>query len=133
MIHAKAYAATLFLFLAIDALWLGVAARGFYADQIGELMREQPNLIAATLFYFGYAASIVFFAVSPGIRDGSWRVAARNGALLGLTAYGTFELTNLAILPGWPVAMVAMDMVWGAVLTGATAAGACLVVRWRRG
>ena len=133
MSHAKAYAVTLLLFLAIDALWLGLAARGFYADQIGDRMREQPNLVAAALFYFGYAGSIVFFAVTPGIRAASWKIAARNGAILGLTAYGTFELTNLAILPGWPVAMAALDMIWGAVLTGATAAGACLVMRSRQG
>ena len=132
MTHARAYAATLLLFLVIDMLWLGLAARGFYADQIGDMMREQPNLVAAALFYFGYVASIVFFAVTPGIRAASWKIAARNGAILGLTAYGTFELTNLAILPGWPVTMAVVDMVWGAVLTGTTAAGACLMVRWRR-
>lgn len=132
MTHAKAYAATLLLFLAIDALWLGIVAREFYAAQIGERLRDQPNLVAAALFYFGYAGSIVYFAVRPGLDAVSSKVAARNGAFLGLTAYGTYELTNLATLPDWPMTMAVVDMLWGAVLTGATAAGAYLAAR-RRG
>ena len=92
----------LILFLAIDAVWLGVVARGFYMEQIGDRIRAEPDLFAAALFYLGYAGSIVFFAVVPALNAGSWKVAARNGGLLGLTAYGAYELTNFATLPGWP-------------------------------
>ena len=133
MSHAKAYAVTLLLFLAIDALWFGIVARDFYTAQIGERLRDQPELFSAALFYLGYPGSIVFFAVRPGLDATSWKVAARNGALLGLTAYGTYELTNLATLPDWPMAMVMVDMIWGVVLTGAAAAGAYLAVRRRQG
>ena len=129
MIHAKAYVATLIVFLAIDALWLGVVARGFYMSQVGALLREQPNMVAAGLFYLGYAGGIVYFAVAPGVARGSWRVAARNGAVLGLIAYGTYELSNLALLPSWPVAMTVVDMIWGTVLTGVSAIGGYAVTR----
>ncbi len=132
MPYAKAYAATLILFLAIDVVWLGVLARDFYMSQIGDRMREQPDLFVAALFYLGYAGSIVFFAVNPALTAGSWKVAARNGGLLGLTAYGAYELTNFATLPGWPAAMTLVDIIWGALLTGTAAAGGYLAARPRK-
>ena len=133
MIHARAYAVTLILFLAIDAVWLGVVARDFYAAQIGDRMRDQPDLFVAALFYLGYAGSIVFFAVDPALNARSWKVAARNGGLLGLTAYGAYELTNLATLPDWPAAMALVDLIWGALLTGVAAAGGYRAARPRTG
>ena len=132
MNYAKAYAATLILFLAIDAVWLGVVARDFYMGQIGERLRPEPDLFVAALFYLGYAGSIVFFAVVPAHTAGSWKVAARNGGLLGLTAYGAYELTNFATLPDWPAALTLVDMIWGGVLTGLCAAGGYRFARPRR-
>jgi len=129
MTHAKAYAAALLIFLAIDALWLGVVAREFYVSQLGHIMREQPNLIAAGLFYLGYAGAIVFFAITPAFARNAWAVAARNGAILGLVVYGSYELSNFATLPGWPLAIVPVDMIWGAAATGVAAAGGFLVAR----
>ena len=43
--------------------------------------------------------------------------AALYGALFGLIAYATYDLTNLATLQGWPLVVTAVDMVWGAALT----------------
>ena len=60
-------------------------------------------------------------AVLPGVREDNWRTAALLGALLGLVAYGTYDLTNLATLKGWPVTMTFVDMAWGAVLTAISA------------
>jgi len=127
--NARAYVATLILFLAIDALWLGVVARAFYVAQLGPVLREQPNLFAAGLFYLGYAGAIVYFAIAPAIARSDWTVAARNGAILGLVAYGTYELSNFATLPGWPLTIVPVDMAWGMVATGASAAGGFFIAR----
>ena len=44
------------------------------------------------------------------------------GGLFGFFCYATYDLTNLATLKGWPVKMVAIDIVWGTVLTGSCAA-----------
>ncbi|NNG05739.1 MAG: DUF2177 family protein [Inquilinus sp.] len=129
VIHLKAYVATLVLFLGIDALWLGVVARGFYASQLGGLMREQPNMVAAGGFYLFYVAGIVFFAVAPALAAGSWKMAALNGLLLGLIAYGTYDMTNVATLKGWPVTMSLVDMAWGGALTAASAAGGYAIAR----
>jgi uncharacterized membrane protein len=47
-------------------------------------------------------------------------VAAR-GALLGLVAYSTFDLTALAVLAGWSALVTVVDIAWGTFLTAATA------------
>ncbi len=118
---AKTYAVVLIVFLVLDYVWLGIVARNFYAQQLGILMRDNPNFLAAGIFYAFYCAGIVLFAVQPGLSSGSWMMAACLGALLGLLAYGTYDMTNLATLRGWPVLMSIVDMAWGAVLTGIAA------------
>ena len=64
----SAYLVALVLLTAIDLVWLGLVARGFYVAQLGDLMRPQPGLVAAALFYAVYAAGVVQFAVMPGLR-----------------------------------------------------------------
>ena len=119
--YLMTYGATLVAFLAIDFIWLGFVATRFYREQLGHMMLEKPLLGVAFAFYALYAVGIVVFAVMPAVREDSWRNAALLGALLGLVAYGTYDLTNLATLKGWPVTMTFVDMAWGMVLTAASA------------
>jgi uncharacterized membrane protein len=37
-------------------------------------------------------------------------------------AYGTYDLTNLAVIKGYGVRIALVDMAWGAILSGLTAA-----------
>jgi len=122
MIFVKAYAVTLIVFLGLDALWLGVVAKNFYASQLDALMRENVNFVAAGAFYLAYVGGIVYFALTPALADGSWQKAAINGALLGLLAYGTYDVTNIATLKDWPLTMSLVDVAWGSILTGTSAA-----------
>lgn len=126
MTYAIAYLATAFVFLAIDYVWLAYIAKDFYARSIGHLMREVPDFGAAAGFYLIYVAGVVFFAVLPAE---SWKGAALRGALLGLLAYGTYDMTNLATLKGWPWKMAAVDMAWGMFLTASAALGGYLAIR----
>ena len=128
-IYLQAYFATLVVFLGLDALWLGVVARSFYAAQLGHLMRDSVNFVAAGGFYLAYVVGIVVFAVAPALADGSWKHAALYGALFGLLAYGTYDMTNLATLRNWPLTMSLVDMAWGAVLTGVSATCGFLLTR----
>ncbi len=116
------YIITLVVFLAIDAVWLGYVARGLYARELADIMRKPPNFLAAGAFYLLYAAGVVFFAVLPGVRDASIGTALMMGAALGLVAYGTYDLTNLSVMKGFPLTIAIIDLIWGTVLTGATAA-----------
>ena len=118
---AIAYAAAAVVFLGLDFVWLGLVARSTYRSWIGELMRDEINLTAAVLFYLVYVVGLVFFAVGPALKGGSWQTAAVYGGLFGFFAYGTYELTNFATLKDWPIAMVVVDMAWGTALSAIAA------------
>ncbi|PKP77065.1 MAG: DUF2177 domain-containing protein [Alphaproteobacteria bacterium HGW-Alphaproteobacteria-3] len=126
MSYVFAYAGSAIVFLGFDYIWLSRVARDFYAGSLGSLMRETPDFLAAGIFYLFYIGGIVFFAAMPAE---SWRGALLRGAALGLLAYGTYDMTNLATLKGWPWRMAAIDMVWGTALTGLAAAGGYLAAR----
>lgn len=112
-----AYVASALSFLALDALWLGVVAQKLYQREFGPLLLEKPNMAAAAAFYALYLVGIVVFAVKPALEAGSWTRAAVYGALFGLIAYATYDLTNLATLKGFPIRVVAPDLIWGAFVT----------------
>ncbi|MBK8837661.1 MAG: DUF2177 family protein [Hyphomonadaceae bacterium] len=125
----KSAAAAGLILAVLDLLWLGVIAKGWLAQQLGPLIREQIMPIPAILFYLLYAAGLGFFAVQPSLGDGDWLRAAAVGAFFGLVAYGTYDLTNLATIKSWPLPMVIVDLVWGAVLSGVSAAGGLLLLK----
>ena len=115
----KLYFITLIAFLAIDSLWLGLVAPLFYQAQIGYIMAESPNLLAAGLFYLLFIFGMVVFIVEPGVREGTLMKAVARGALFGLVTYATYDLTNLATLEGWPVLVTVVDLIWGTILSAA--------------
>ncbi len=105
---------TLVAFLILDGLWLGVLMGTTYKSLLGSLMLDQPRVLPAVLFYVLYVIGCVVFVVLP---SASWQRAARMGALLGLVAYGTYDLSNWATLQGWSAGLALMDMAWGTFLT----------------
>jgi uncharacterized membrane protein len=117
--------------LALDLLWLGLIARSLYDAALGPLKRPSAFWPAAGLFYALYIGAIVIHAELGAESAGG---AARRGAGLGLVAYGTYELTNWAVLRGWPPELVLPDIAWGVVLTAtAAAAGWAAHARMLRG
>src|SRR5262245_58381302 len=98
MKYAAAYGITLVILLVLDVAWLGIAARSLYVARIGPMMLDQPRWGVAAIFYLLYAAGLVYLAVLPGWRDASWQAAALNGAVLGFTAYLTYNATNLSVM-----------------------------------
>ena len=119
--YLVAYAAVLVAFLAIDMVWLLLVAREFYRSRLGALMAPEPQLAPAAAFYALFALGLVIFAVSPAMREGSWRAALTNGLMFGFFAYATYDLTNLATLRDWSQSLSIVDMVWGATLSGVCA------------
>lgn len=131
IIHlVKLYLASLFVFLALDAIWLGVVARQFYRDQLGDLMRPDPRWGAAALFYALFVAGVVAFVTIPAITRDSVPRALLFGALFGLVTYATYDLTNLAVLRGFPVLGAVVDLAWGATISAAVAASGVAFARW---
>ena len=115
------YIAALTAFVVLDAFWLLFIAAEIFQAEIGALLRPEPLLAAAAAFYLIYIAAVVVLAVAPAIQQRSAGGAMWRGAVFGLAAYATFDLTNLAVLSGWSVYVSLVDMIWG---TGGTALAA---------
>ena len=131
--YAIAYAATAVVFFGIDFVWLSTISTSFYRSLIGSLLLDQPNLGVAGLFYLVYVAGIVHFAVMPAVNGASWATALVNGALLGLVAYGTYDMTNLATLKNWSSTVSVVDTIWGVALTATAATCGYLLTAWTVG
>lgn len=121
MTFFTSYIAGLIAFLAIDFVWLKYIALSFYRSNIGHLMTDKPNLAIAGLFYLFYVVGVVILAVNPALEKQQWTIALFYGGLLGLVAYGTYDITNLATLRNFPPIVAIVDMIWGTVLTASVA------------
>ena len=119
MMFIKLYFIALTVFLAIDLLWIGVVAKSFYAAQIGFLMRTDVNWVAAIVFYLLFIVGLVLFVIAPAVEKSSWTHAILFGALFGLIAYSTYDLTNLATIKNWPLLVTIVDLIWGTALAAA--------------
>jgi uncharacterized membrane protein len=126
----KLYLLTVPVFAAVDLLWLGVLSRGFYKNNLGHLLSPDVNWAAAGTFYLIYIMGIIYFAVLPGLDAQSLGKAILNGALFGFFTYLTYELTNMATLPAWPLKVVLVDVIWGTILCATVAAGSAMIGRW---
>jgi len=130
--YLKLYGATLVAFLAIDMIWLGFVARGFYRRQLGFLLSDQPNWWAAIVFYLLFVVGILVFAVLPSVQVESLQKAIVLGGFFGLVTYATYDLTNLATVKNWPLLVTVVDMVWGTVLAASVSGLGFLAGRWLR-
>ncbi|MCP8939430.1 DUF2177 family protein [Alsobacter sp. SYSU M60028] len=118
------------VFLGCDAVWLSLAAGRLYRPRLGALLRDDFAVGPAALFYVIYIVGILVFAVFPALETGRWTTALGRGALLGFVAYATYDLTNQATLRGWSAVVSAVDMGWGAILTGAASLAGFAAIRW---
>lgn len=113
----KLYCVALVIFLALDALWLGVIAKSLYQKELAHLMGP-VRFSAAALFYLIYLFGMIYFCLAPAIEIHSATKALVNGALFGFICYATYDLTNFATLKGWPLKIVIYDLSWGTFITG---------------
>lgn len=109
------------LFAVIDAFWLSIVANKLYRSELGYLLADKPNMVAAVLFYLIFLAGMVAFVIAPALAAGDWRTALGYGALFGFVTYATYDLTNLATVKDFPVKIVIIDMLWGTVLSAVVA------------
>jgi len=130
LLYLTLYILTLAVFLAVDLLWLGVVARGFYQTALRAFLSPTVNWAAAFTFYCIYVVGIMIFAVLPGLAMGSLAWAAGWSALFGFFTYATYDLTNLATLRHWPLRIVLVDIVWGVVLCSVVASAGFLIGVW---
>lgn len=119
------YVLTLVIFAIIDTAWLGAMGERLYRPLIGSMLADNFRLVPALGFYALYAAGLTAFAVLPALAEADWKKALLWGAMLGLFAYATYDLTNLATLKTWSLRLSLIDMAWGASVSAGASAIAC--------
>ena len=121
---------TILTTLALDAVWLTTMMKTFYSKHLGHIFADKPSLVPALIFYILYAIGLLYFVIVPLIASGSSLTRVFfTAALLGLVAYGTYDLTNQATVKDWPVIVTVVDLIWGAFLTGTTATITVWIIR----
>lgn len=112
------YFIALISFFALDMFWLGVISKSYYKQKLGFILSDNPNWVAAIIFYLIYIGGILFFAVEPSLKENTWQIALINGIVLGALCYATYDLTNMATIAKWPIEIVVIDIIWGMIITG---------------
>ena len=106
------------IFLFIDIIWLSQSFSYIYQPNIGELLRVNIIIFPAILFYIIYPLGATILVALPSLEKVLLKTIFINGFVLGVIAYGTYNLTNMATLEGWSAKVVIIDMIWGGFLTG---------------
>ena len=122
------YLLTAIVFFALDMLWLGIIAKNLYNKYLGDFLNKEINWTVAIIFYLIFIVGILIFVVFPAVEKGSLIKAIVLGALFGFVAYATYDLTNLATLKNWPLAIVFIDIIWGSVLCAIVSAAGFYIV-----
>lgn len=126
--YIAGYLGAAVVFCLMDFVWLAVLAKNFYHNRIGTLMLAEPRLAPAVAFYILYLLGLFVFAVTPALRAQNLLLAAGLGGLLGLIAYGSYDLTNLATLKDWSASLSFVDIAWGILVSAVSSTAGFLIV-----
>jgi uncharacterized membrane protein len=121
-----AWLVTALVFVGLDAIWLTQVSPRFYPPIIGDILSSTIEPVPAFAFYLIFVTGIVALAVLPST---SAKGAAARGAMLGLVAYATYDLTNQATLRVWSTLITLADLTWGALISACAAAAAQVFAR----
>ena len=76
------------------------------------------------------SVDVLYFVSIPLYTSGAKLMTVfLTGALFGLVAYATYDLTNQATVKNWPMIVTLVDLAWGSFLTGTTATCAVIALR----
>ncbi len=123
------FLATLICFLVLDAIWLGLLAKDIYLFALEGRLRQEYPLFPWIAFYLFYAGTITYLVVIPNLAEDSFKVAFK-GAVLGCASYGAYNMTNYAIMEGWPLHITMIDLLWGTLVTAVSSLFSWTVI-WR--
>lgn len=117
MNNIKLYLIALVIFTVIDGLWLGFIAKNLYRKELGFLLADNPNWMAAVIFYLLFLVGLVYFVLNPAVAKEDVYFLVTSAALFGLITYATYDLTNLATVKDWPLKITIIDLIWGTFLS----------------
>jgi uncharacterized membrane protein len=123
------YLSTAVIFFAADAVGLRLLIKPVFDRHVAHLFADPFRVGPAAVFYLGYIAGVLWFVSAPALKDNDPTAAFFGGIVLGLLAYGTYEFTNYATLRDWSLQQVAIDTIWGGLLTGFAAWAGVMITR----
>lgn len=120
----------------MDAIWLGLIAVDTYQQEMQGMLRSSYPIWPWLTFYLVYAFSIALLAVQPSLNSliqiqnnkKTIIIVTARGLVLGLSAYGAYNLTNYAILQNWSLKISLIDWAWGCIVTATSAGFSAFVV-----
>ncbi|WP_428152349.1 DUF2177 family protein [Brevundimonas sp.] len=130
MRYLAAFGISAVTMLALDVVWLTLMGDRLYRPVLGDWMRKSFSWPPAVAFYLLFLFGVTFLATIPALQQGSWQRAATNGAVFGLVAYATYDLTNQATLTRWSMTITLADMAWGTFLATTAALAGYFGSRW---
>ncbi len=124
------YVSVLVSMVIFDYLRLGIIIQSHIQKWMGHLLKSPIEYGPAIAFYVLYSIAVLVFAVLPAIKSGNIYHALWYGALLGFTAYMTYDMTNRATLKDRPVSMVLPDILRWTCVTAVVAVVGYMVWNW---
>ena len=105
--------------LIMDSIWLTLQY-DYNVNIIKNVQKSQMKIryIPAALVYVILPIAVTYFAI---LQSKSWKESMIKGALLGLSIYSVYDLTNLATFEKWTVRLALQDIAWGTFLCSVAA------------
>jgi uncharacterized membrane protein len=129
MVYLVGYIGALISFGVVDAMWLRLMGPLLYRPTLGDILLAELRLGPAIAFYLAFPIGVFVLAVLPALKASSLSSAVGSGILFGALAYATYDLTNFATLRNWTLQLTVLDIVYGAIVSGFSAAVSFLMAR----
>ena len=113
MINLKLFLVSFITFLFLDAIWLGLIARGFYSKYLSLYLTDNVIWPSAFIFYIIFNIGLLIFVILPSIEKNSYSTLLIYSILYGLVTFATYDLTNHATIKDWPLIVSIVDMSYG--------------------
>lgn len=114
-VSIKKFLITLITFFLIDVVWIQYVASRLYNNYIGDILIEDFRIIPAVIFYILHI-SVLHIVTNLHNPTNIYKQMVIS-FLVGITAYGTYNLTNYSILEAWHINIVVPDTLWGGFLS----------------
>jgi uncharacterized membrane protein len=112
------YFVTLVVFGGIDLLWVWAISKRLYRTNMEGLLKAKFSIIPAVVFYLLYTLGMMVFVIVPAFNNTSLGQAMGMGVLFGMFTFGTYSLTNLAVIRDWSLLTALVDIIEGMLITG---------------
>jgi len=116
--YTLSYISGILTLLILDGIMIWFVILPTFKKYIPTYLNTDMNFVAAIAFYLLYILVLLLLVVLPGIETGvGLQKILMNSALFWFWAYMTYELTSMSVMKWWSWNMVAIDMIWGTILT----------------